>query len=133
MIDIGPIGQDHIGNRSPVLVLHECLARDFLPVDECRGGVLGVVSLGLALLREVNAAQADALRVAVQDFDGVAVHDPDDMTAELCRNGPTASRIRCVSRLSGSLIVSGWPWASTVIVVVLLSAFVIVVRLPFVP
>jgi len=33
---------------------------------------------------------------------------------------------------NGSLIVSGWPWGLTVIVVILFSAFVIVARLPLV-
>jgi hypothetical protein len=33
--------------------------------DECRSGMLGVVAVGLAFLRAVNAAEADTLRVGV--------------------------------------------------------------------
>jgi hypothetical protein len=43
----------------------------------------------LALLRAVDAAQADAFRVlVVQDFEGVAVEDGDDGVGEvLCEYG----------------------------------------------
>jgi hypothetical protein len=34
LIEIHAFGQDYIGNGAPVLVLAECLKRDFLPVDQ---------------------------------------------------------------------------------------------------
>jgi hypothetical protein len=47
---------------------------DFLAEDEVSGGVLDLLAVGLSLLRTVNTAEADALRVSVvQDFDDVAV------------------------------------------------------------
>ena len=50
-----------------------------LPEGEVRGGVLGVVAVGLSLLRAVDATEADVLRLlVVQDFDGGVVKDGDD-------------------------------------------------------
>jgi len=44
-----------------------------------RGGVLGVVAVGLALLRAVDTTKTDTCRTSVmQDFDGVAVEDGDN-------------------------------------------------------
>jgi hypothetical protein len=46
------------------------------------------LALGLALLRAINAAQADTFRaVVVQDFDGVAVEDGDDGVGEVSERG----------------------------------------------
>ena len=60
------------------------LERDFLAEGQVRSGVLGVVALGLALLRTVDAVETDALRVlVVQDFDGVAVKYGDDGAGEV--------------------------------------------------
>ena len=62
------IGQKHSPKGASVLVVAMCLDGDCLPEGEVRGGVLGVVAVGLALLRAVDAAQADAFSaVAVQD------------------------------------------------------------------
>ena len=56
---------------------------DFLPEGEVRGSVLGLLAEGLAFLRAVNPAEADAFRMLiVQDFDGVAVEDGDDGAGE---------------------------------------------------
>lgn len=52
--------------------------------------MLGFLPVGLALLRAVDAAQADTFRVlVVEDFDGVAVEDGDNLAGEVgeCREG----------------------------------------------
>jgi hypothetical protein len=78
VVDVGPIGQDHVSKGACVLVLAVGLDGNVLPKDEGRDGVLRVVAVSLALLRAVDAAQADAFSVvAVQDFEGVAVKDLD--------------------------------------------------------
>jgi hypothetical protein len=44
--------------------------------------------IGCALLRAVDAAQADAFRVlVVQDFEDVAVEDGDDEAGKFCERG----------------------------------------------
>ncbi len=79
MIDVSAIGQEHISNRAPVLVLAKGLKRDFLPEGEVRGGLLRSFAIGLAFLRAVDPAEADAFGfVVVQDFNGVAVDHGDD-------------------------------------------------------
>ena len=51
-----------------------------IPLNRC---LLGSVAEGLAVLRAVDDAEADAVRVGVvQDFDGVAVEDEDDGAVE---------------------------------------------------
>jgi hypothetical protein len=65
MVHIGSIRQNHIGNRSPVLVEAVGVDGDFFAESESRGGVLGTVSVGLALLGTVEAAEADAFRMVV--------------------------------------------------------------------
>jgi hypothetical protein len=47
---MGPIGQKHIGKDASVLVLAECLKRNFLPECEIRGGLLRSLEEGLAFL-----------------------------------------------------------------------------------
>ena len=43
--------------------------------------MLGVVAVGLAFLRAVDPAEADAFSaIVMQDFEGVAVEDGDDLT-----------------------------------------------------
>jgi hypothetical protein len=84
VIDVGAIGEKHISNGATVLILPECLKLDFLPEGEGRGGVLGVVAVGLALLRAVDAAEADVFRkLVVQNFERVAVEDGDDGADEV--------------------------------------------------
>ena len=57
-----------------------------LSEGEFRSGVLGSLPIGLALLRTVDAAEADAFRaLVVQDFEGVAVEDGDDGAGEVPR------------------------------------------------
>jgi hypothetical protein len=91
LIEIHPIGQDHVPKGAPVLVVAVRLDGDVLPEGKFRGRVLGVPPLSLALLRAVDAAEADAFRVlVVQDFDGVAVEDGDDGAGEI--GGKTAHR-----------------------------------------
>ena len=61
---------------------------DFLPEGEVRGGVLGFLAVGLAFLRAVDAAEADAFGfVVVQDFNGVAVEDRDDGAGKVGESG----------------------------------------------
>jgi hypothetical protein len=80
VIDVGAISEENVGKRPPVLVLAVRLECDFFPEGEGRGGMLGVVAVCLALLRAVDAAEADTLRAGVvEDFDGVAVEDGDDL------------------------------------------------------
>ena len=51
------------------------LERDFFPEGEVGDAVLGLLAVGLALLRTVDPAKADTFRVlVVQDFEGVAVN-----------------------------------------------------------
>src|SRR5437762_2996840 len=52
--------------------------RHLLAKCEVRGGLLGSRAVGLTLLRTVDAAEADTLRmIVVQHFNGVAIHDSD--------------------------------------------------------
>ena len=86
MIDVGAIRQKHIGKGAPILVLAMGLARDLLPIDESSRGLPGLFAEGLAFLRAIDAAEADAFGfVFVQDFDGVAVEDRDDGAGEVRR------------------------------------------------
>ena len=63
MIDVGAIRQEHICKSSPVLVLTVSLERDFLAKNQGRGGLLGLLAVGLALFRAVDTTEADAFRV----------------------------------------------------------------------
>jgi len=85
------IGQDHVSKGACVLVVAVGLDGHVLPKGEVRGGVLGVVAVGLALLRTVNTAEADTFSaVVVQDFEGIAVEDGDDGAGEV--GGPQFAR-----------------------------------------
>ena len=57
----------------------------------------GVVAVGLAFLRTVDAAESDTFRVVVvQDFDGVAVEDGHDLAGEIgkgCRGCQEEQRV----------------------------------------
>ena len=84
MIDVGAIRQKHIGNGASVPVLAVGLERDFLAKDQVRCSLLRFLAIGLAFLRAVDAAEADAFRVVVvQDFDGVAVEDAGGLSQEI--------------------------------------------------
>ena len=52
MIGVGAIGQDHIPNGALLLVVAVSLGRDFFAKDKFRGGMLGIVAIGVALLRQ---------------------------------------------------------------------------------
>ena len=88
LIEIHPIGQEHVSKGAPVLVVSVGLHGDFFPKGEGRGRVFGVVAKGLAFLWAVNPAETDTLSmVAVQYFDGVAVENGDDLASEVyCKN-----------------------------------------------
>ena len=51
MIDVRAIGQKHIGKGALVLIEPVSLKGDLFPEGELRGRVLGVVAVGLALVR----------------------------------------------------------------------------------
>lgn len=60
------------------------LERDLLPEDQLLGCVLGLLAAGLAFLRAVDPAEADAFSVViVQNFEGVAVDYPDCSSGEV--------------------------------------------------
>jgi hypothetical protein len=83
LIEIHPIGQEYIRKGACVLVVAVGLDRNVFTEGEVSGGVLGVVAVGLAFLRAVDSAEADAFSmVAVQNFDGVAVQVPPPSTLE---------------------------------------------------
>jgi hypothetical protein len=52
VIGVGAIGQDHILNGALLLVVAVSLERDFFAKDKFRGGMLGIVAIGVALLRQ---------------------------------------------------------------------------------
>jgi len=61
------------------------LDRDLLPKGEVRGGALGIVPERLALLRTVDAAEADTFSfVVVQDFEGVAIEEGGERACSPC-------------------------------------------------
>ena len=83
LFQVHPIGQHHVPKGALVFVLAVGLDGDFLPKGKLRGGVLGFLAVGLALLRAVDAVQADTFGVViVQDFERVAVEDGDDLAGE---------------------------------------------------
>jgi len=60
------------------------LDRHVFTEGEVRSGVFGIVAKGLALLRVVDAAETDAVRVlVVQDFERVAVENGDNWTCKV--------------------------------------------------
>jgi hypothetical protein len=87
LIEIHPIGQDHVSKGARVLVVVVGLDGHVLPEGEFRGGGLGVVAVGLAFLRAVDAAEADAFNmVTVQYIDGVAINYSDYSSGEVGRS-----------------------------------------------
>lgn len=86
VIDVGPIGQEHIGNGALVLVFAVRLKRDLFPKGEVRSSLLGVVAERLPLLWTIDAVETDAFSmVTVQDLDGVAVNYPNDSSGVVRR------------------------------------------------
>jgi hypothetical protein len=60
------------------------LERDIFPERKLGRSLLGVVAVGLALLKTVDPAETDAFGVlVVQDFAGVAVNCPDYPSSEV--------------------------------------------------
>jgi hypothetical protein len=93
VIDVGAIGQTHIGKGTSKLVAAVRLEEDFFPKHHRGGRLLGLMAVGLALLRAVDAAQADAFRVSgVEDFEGIAVEDPDDEAREVSHGSGRAEQ-----------------------------------------
>ena len=75
-----------------VLVAAIGLDCNVFPKGEVRGGLLGALAEGLAFLHPVDATETDAFRVVIeQDFDRVAVEDPDDFALILRDNGGLAA------------------------------------------
>ncbi len=84
VIDVSAIGQDDIPNGALVLIVAVRLERDFFPIDRFRGRLLRSLAVCLALLRTVDAAEANAFCMGiVQDFDRVAVKDGGDGGGEV--------------------------------------------------
>ena len=61
MIDVGAIGQEYITNGAPVLVMPVRGEGDVLAKDQGGRRFFGLVTVGLAFLRAVNAIQTDLL------------------------------------------------------------------------
>jgi len=80
VIDVGAIGQEHIGKGAPIFVEAVSQERDFFPKGKGRGSLLGSRAVGLPLLLALDAAEADAFRVVVVQAIEVL----------LCRNGCAA-------------------------------------------
>ena len=96
MIDVGAIGQDHIGKGALVLVVAVRLDGDVLPEGEGRDGVLGLLPISLALLRTVDAAETYAFSVVtVQGFDGVAVDHSHNFAGVLGSADNSGDEQRC--------------------------------------
>jgi hypothetical protein len=89
--DVSSIPQEHLGNRASVLILAECLERDFFPEDKGRGSFLRSFAVALPFLRTIDAVESDTFRVSiVEDFDRVAVKYGDDRSGEvLCASKPS--------------------------------------------
>jgi hypothetical protein len=69
-----------------IIVLAECLQRDFLPEGEVSDGVLGACAVRLAFLGSIDAVEKNLFGSAiVQDFDGVAIEDGDNGAGEVQR------------------------------------------------
>ncbi len=83
LIEVHPIGQDHVPKDALVLIVAVGLDGYIFPKGVVRGGMFGIVAKGLAFLRAVDPAEADAFRVlVVQVFDGVAVEDRDNLAGK---------------------------------------------------
>ena len=61
VIDVGPIGQDHIANGALVLVVTVSLDGDFLPEGEVRSGLLRSQAASLTFLMAVDAVTRPSL------------------------------------------------------------------------
>lgn len=72
MVDVGAIRQEYIGQSALVLIVAVGLERDFLSKDQCRRSLFGSLAVGLAILRAVDAMEADAFRSpTMQDLDSI--------------------------------------------------------------
>ena len=70
----------------PYLSLPNGLEHDFFPKDQAWRSLLRSVAVGLAFLWTVDATEADTFRMGVvQDFDGVAVEEGDDLGSKVQR------------------------------------------------
>ena len=90
LIDVRSIGQDYVSKDAFVPVEAARLDADFLSKGECRGGLLRLLAVSLAVLRAVNPAEADTISmVPVQDFDSVAVENGYDCLVKVGKSGVT--------------------------------------------
>ena len=95
MNDVRSIQQEHVSKAAPVLVETVSLERHVYTKNQLRGRLLRSLPVGLAFLRTVYAAQADAFgALVVQDFQGVAVEDVDDLTGETAKTVEAVRRSR---------------------------------------
>jgi len=65
VIDVGPIGQQHIGEGASSLVAAVRLEDDFFSKHHRGRRLLGLMAVRLALLRAVDAAEANTFGVLV--------------------------------------------------------------------
>ena len=93
VIDVGPIGQTHIGKGVSRPVAAVRLEEDFFPKHHRGCRLLGLMAVLLTFLWAVNAAETDTFGVSVvEDFDGIAVKDGDDEAGEICRKRGTGEK-----------------------------------------
>ena len=62
MIEVSAIEQEHVSQRPPILVLAVGLKDNISPEDQRGRSLLRSVAEGLALLRAVDATEADTFR-----------------------------------------------------------------------
>ncbi|HEX4967867.1 MAG TPA: hypothetical protein VFV44_05060, partial [Nitrospiraceae bacterium] len=93
VIDVGPIGQTHLGKDVSRPIAAVRLEKDFLPKHHCGRRLLGLMAVRLTLLRAVDATQTDTFRVLlVQDVKSIAVKDGDDEAGVICRKSSTGEK-----------------------------------------
>ncbi len=93
VIDVGPIGQTHIGKDASRPIAAVRLEENFFSKHHLGRGLLGLMAVLLTLLRAVNAAETDTFRVSVvEDFNDIAVKDGDDEAGVICRKRGTGEK-----------------------------------------
>jgi hypothetical protein len=93
VIDVGSIGQTHLGKDAPRPIAAVRLEEDFFPKHHRGRRLLGLMAVRLTFLRAVDAAEPDTFRLGVvQDFDGVAIEDGDNFAGEICRDSDTGEQ-----------------------------------------
>ena len=93
VIDVGPIGQTHIGKNASRPIAAVRLEENFFPQHHLGRRLLGLMAVRLTFLRAVDATQTDAFGVLlVQDVKSIAVKDGDDEAGVICRKRSTGEK-----------------------------------------